>query len=65
VLDRFGQVQTNYARNNEGTGLGLTLVQMLVEVHGGTFTLESEVDVGTVCTVMFPPERTLRLAEAG
>ncbi|MDF2368366.1 PAS domain-containing hybrid sensor histidine kinase/response regulator [Sneathiella sp.] len=65
VLDRFGQVQTNYARNNEGTGLGLTLVQMLCEVHGGRFTLESEVGVGTVCTVIFPPERTLRLAEAG
>ncbi len=63
VLDRFGQVQTNYARNNEGTGLGLTLVQMLVDVHGGSFRLESEVGVGTVCTVMFPPERTLRLAE--
>ncbi|MFC4272499.1 PAS domain S-box protein [Sneathiella chungangensis] len=65
VLDRFGQVQTSYARNNEGTGLGLTLVQMLAEVHGGQFTLESEVGVGTVCTVHFPPERTMRLAEAG
>ncbi len=65
VLDRFGQVQTSYARNNEGTGLGLTLVQMLCEVHGGRFTLESEVGVGTVCTVTFPPERTVFLAEAG
>jgi signal transduction histidine kinase len=64
VLDRFGQVQTHYARNNEGTGLGLTLVQMLCEVHGGKFTLESQVGVGTVCTVIFPPERTVRLAEA-
>ena len=64
VLDRFGQVQTSYARNNEGTGLGLTLVQMLADVHGATFTLESEVDVGTVCTLHFPPERTMRMAEA-
>ena len=64
VLDRFGQVQTTYARNNEGTGLGLTLVQMLVETHGGRFTLESEVGTGTVCTIFFPPERTVRLAEA-
>ncbi len=65
VLDRFGQVQTNYARNNDGTGLGLTLVQMLCEIHGGQFILESEVGVGTTCTVVFPPERTVRLAEAG
>jgi len=64
VLDRFGQVQTTYARNNEGTGLGLTLVQMLVDVHGGEFTLESEVDVGTVCCIHFPPERTVKLAAA-
>ncbi|MEH6547516.1 MAG: ATP-binding protein, partial [Sneathiella sp.] len=64
VLDRFGQVQTTYARNNDGTGLGLTLVQMLVEVHGGKFTLESEVDVGTECSIHFPPERTVRLAAA-
>ncbi|WP_373084959.1 PAS domain-containing sensor histidine kinase [Sneathiella sp.] len=65
VLDRFGQVQTTYARNNDGAGLGLTLVQMLVEIHDGRFTLESEVGVGTVCTLRFPPERTIHLAEAG
>ncbi|MCF8467138.1 MAG: PAS domain S-box protein [Sneathiella sp.] len=65
VLDRFGQVQTTYARNNEGTGLGLTLVQMLVETHGGRFSLESEVGTGTVCTIFFPPERTVRFADAG
>ncbi len=64
VLDRFGQVQTSYARNNEGTGLGLTLVQMLVEVHGGTFKLESEVGVGTTCILEFPAERTIKLAKA-
>jgi len=64
VLDRFGQVQTTYARNNEGTGLGLTLVQMLVEVHGGRFTLESEVGTGTICRVLLPPERSIDLAKA-
>ncbi len=64
VLDRFGQVQTSYARNNEGTGLGLTLVQMLVEIHGGTFKLESEVGVGTTCILEFPADRSIKLAEA-
>jgi PAS domain S-box-containing protein len=65
VLDRFGQVQTTYARNNEGTGLGLTLVQMLVEIHGGKFTLESELGEGTVCSIHFPPERSMKLAATG
>lgn len=64
VLDRFGQVQTSYARNNEGTGLGLTLVQMLAEIHGGEFRLESEVGIGTKCTLDFPAERTVKLAKA-
>ena len=65
VLDRFGQVQTTYARNNDGTGLGLTLVQMLVDIHDGDFTLESEVGTGTICRVYMPAERTVALAKAG
>ncbi len=57
VLSRFGQVQTSYARSNEGTGLGLTLVQLITHLHGGQFTLESVLDVGTTCTVTLPAER--------
>lgn len=64
VLSRFGQVQTSYARTNEGTGLGLTLVQLIVELHKGTFELQSMPDVGTTCTVTFPAERTELLLKA-
>lgn len=63
ILKSFGQVQNSYTRNTEGTGLGLTLVQILAKVHDATFTLESEVDVGTICTVQFPPERTMMYTE--
>jgi signal transduction histidine kinase len=43
----------------EGTGLGLSIVHELVERHGGTIAVESQVDVGTVFTVTLPrsPER--------
>jgi len=61
VLSRFGQAQSTYARTNEGTGLGLTLVQLIVDLHGGTFDLQSVVDVGTTCIVEFPAERTTAL----
>jgi len=64
VLARFGQVQTTYARTNEGTGLGLTLVQLITDLHGGEFTIESVLEVGTTCTITFPPERTQLLLEA-
>ncbi len=64
VLSRFGQVQTSYARNHEGTGLGLTLVQMLVNIHGGEFTIESELGRGTICIFTLPSERIGDLVRA-
>ncbi|MBO6824788.1 MAG: PAS domain S-box protein [Sneathiella sp.] len=57
VLSRFGQAQTSYARTNEGTGIGLTLVQLIVEMHQGHFELQSVLDVGTTCIVTFPRSR--------
>ena len=55
----FGQVDTGLNRKYEGTGLGLPLVKTFIELHGGTFTLESEVDVGTIATALFPKGRIL------
>ena len=60
ALSTFGQVDGTLARRYEGAGLGLPLSKSLVELHGGSLTLESEVGVGTRVTVRFPPERTLR-----
>ena len=37
----FYQVDTRYARQNEGAGLGLSIVRGLVELHDGTFAIES------------------------
>ena len=62
ALEQFGQIDSSLARKSDGTGLGLPLTKALVEAHGGSFELTSEVGVGTIVTVSFPPERT-RLAE--
>lgn len=64
VLSRFGQVQSSYARSNEGTGLGLTLVQLIVDLHEGEFNLESVVGQGTTCTIVFPVKRVKQLSAA-
>lgn len=50
----FFQIENNITRNFEGTGLGLFLVKGLVELHNGSFLIESELDKGTVVTIGLP-----------
>jgi cell cycle sensor histidine kinase DivJ len=45
------QVQNEYTRKYEGTGLGLSLVKGLVALHGGSLTIQSQPGEGTVITV--------------
>ena len=50
----FFQAQNDYSRAFEGTGLGLSLVRGLVELHGGGLAVESELGAGTIVTVRLP-----------
>jgi len=59
IMEPFGQAGNTHTRTSDGTGLGVTLVTSLMEMHGGSMTLESEPGVGTTVTVTFPAERTL------
>lgn len=54
VFDRFYQVDDSSTRHYEGTGVGLALVQDLVQLHGGEVLVTSEVGVGTTFTVRLP-----------
>ncbi len=50
----FVQIQNDYTRRYEGTGLGLSLVKGLVALHGGEIGIRSREREGTVITVTLP-----------
>ena len=58
ALQPFGQIDNSLTRPQGGTGLGLPLAKRLVELHGGTLTVESEPGSGTSVTFILPAERT-------
>jgi PAS domain S-box-containing protein len=54
IFDRFRQVDKSFSRNYEGSGIGLSLVKSLVEMQGGTISVESEYGVGTKFIIKLP-----------
>lgn len=63
AMSPFGQVDSALSRKYEGTGLGLPLTKKFVEIMGGTFKIESEVNVGTTITItvpLTPPRHVLK-----
>jgi PAS domain S-box-containing protein len=57
----FSQIDSGLARRFEGTGLGLAMVKLLAELHGGTVAVESAVGRGSCFTAWLP----VRAAEQG
>lgn len=54
IFEAFRQVGQDSESKLEGTGLGLTLVKRLVELHGGSVSVKSELSKGSAFTVVFP-----------
>ena len=59
VLEPFYQVDNSLTRQVGGTGLGLSLVNAIANLHQGRLILESKVGCGTTARVEFPPWRTV------
>ncbi|HET8946856.1 MAG TPA: HAMP domain-containing sensor histidine kinase [Candidatus Polarisedimenticolia bacterium] len=54
IFDRFHRVSTGLVHEVKGSGLGLSLVQHIVTVHGGRVTVESEPGRGSTFTLHLP-----------
>ncbi|MEH2324554.1 MAG: ATP-binding protein [Nostoc sp.] len=54
LFERFYRVKGIKGRTFEGTGIGLSLVQELVQMHGGTITVDSTFGQGSTFTVQLP-----------
>ncbi|MBC7891303.1 MAG: PAS domain-containing protein [Sphingobacteriaceae bacterium] len=54
LFERFHRVAGSRGRTFEGTGIGLSLIKELVELHRGTITAESEPGLGSTFTVRIP-----------
>ena len=54
VFDRFYQVDGAHHREQEGTGIGLSLTKELVDLHGGEIVIQSKEGKGTTVSVYLP-----------
>ena len=60
----FEQIESQHAKTQQGTGLGLALTKSLVEMHGGLLDLRSAPGQGTSATFSLPVRQTTQLVIA-
>ncbi len=62
LFQSFVQIDSSLSRQYAGTGLGLALVKRIVEMHGGTVSVQSQVNRGSCFTICLPLEPTTAIA---
>lgn len=58
IFERFKQVDSRLNKEGEGSGIGLSLVKSLVEMHGGTISINSALGIGTDFVIKLPNKIT-------
>jgi signal transduction histidine kinase len=59
AIAAFSQIDNNLSRRHEGTGLGLTIVNAMMQQHGGVLAIDSEKGRGTRIRLEFPAEKSI------
>ena len=54
IFERFEQVDKSLSRNAEGSGIGLSMVKSIVEMHDGKISVESKVGEGSIFKIELP-----------
>lgn len=58
IFDQFYQIDRSKRKGDKGSGLGLSIAKKIVEAHGGSIQVSSELGEGTVFTVLLPKAET-------
>ncbi|OGT85026.1 MAG: hypothetical protein A3H91_16320 [Gammaproteobacteria bacterium RIFCSPLOWO2_02_FULL_61_13] len=64
IFDRFYRADSSRSQGAEGAGLGLSIIQSIMTLHGGTVAIESAPEEGTIVTLTFPARSGHRVAGA-
>lgn len=59
IFERFSQVDEESSRKYEGTGIGLSLTKEIIELHGGTISVESKINHGSVFTIKLQLDKNI------
>ncbi|MDP2387797.1 MAG: ATP-binding protein [Bacteroidota bacterium] len=64
IFERFRQAESHITRKYGGTGLGLSIAKQLVELQGGTLTVSSKFESGSVFSFCIPYKKSIEVLAA-
>ena len=56
IFEKFVQIDKSFTRNNEGSGIGLSIVKSIVNLHDGNIYVNSSLNKGSIFTILLPNE---------
>lgn len=56
IFEKFVQIDKSFTRNNEGSGIGLSIVKSIVNLHDGNVYVNSSLNKGSIFTILLPNE---------